>query len=190
MPAYLLQVPPGNGRTFESGRNAAVVFAADATDAIAVAQGLSANDRNESFVGATATAIVADTDLSAWTLRVKVLGASPAIDYEVLGATGNGIDDLGTAMAVALNTDAQIAGAAYVGATQVLTVSDVADALGDLTLLVEFKPPITTHPGAIAIPGLVASQVDGGIAAAALTVTFAADAYVLPAAYALLNDAT
>lgn len=189
MPAYLVQISPSAAPLKEGALNAAV-FAEDAAAARLAASSLFNNDQYTTggadssiapyyaalWAGATVTEIVAG-DLEGAVLRVQVIGADPAIDYSVTGAAAATVDSIGALMVTALNGDAQIANAAY-SAGNLLTVSDVADALGDLTLQVDF-----TLNGA-SLGAMVGAITDGGIAGAALTVQMATDAIALPNAVA------
>lgn len=162
-----------------------IVSATNSADAIAIAKGLFSSDSPAAWADAEVTSL-ADVAANApgmagWRLRVCILGTTPLIDVEVVGTGANDtIDEIAALMVTALNATS-INGASYTG--QVLTVSDIADNLGDKTLLVEWYPPAAVCEEKVAIPGLVVSKVDGGIAGAALTVTFPADTYVVPTFY-------
>jgi hypothetical protein len=189
MPAYIVQIDPTAAPLVEGNLNAAV-FAEDAAAARLAASSLFNNDQNTVggggstvspyytalWAAATVTEIVAG-DLEGAILRVQVIGADPVIDYSVTGAAAATVDDIGALMVTALNGDAQIAGAAY-SAGNLLTVSDIADALGDLTLQVDF-----TLNGE-SLGAFVGAITDGGIAAAVLTVQMAADVIAIPTAVA------
>ena len=186
MPAYLVQIDPTAAPLVEGKLNAAV-FAEDAAAARLVAASEFNNDKNggtgtvspyyeDLWAAATVTEIV-EGDLEGATLRVQVIGADPVIDYTVTGAAAATVDTICALMVTALNGDAQIAGAAY-SAGNLLTVSDIADALGDLTLQVDF-----IHKGA-SLGAMVGAITDGGIAAAVLTVQMATDVIAIPTAVA------
>lgn len=181
MPAYLVQIDPTAAPLVEGSLNAAV-FAEDVASARLAAASLF-HDKGEGTLNpyweklwatATVTEIVAG-DLEGAVLRVRV-NADPPIDYSVVGAAAATIDSICALMVTALNGDAQIAGSAY-SAGNLLTVSDIADALGDLVLTVDF-----TLDGADL--GFVGAIVDQGIAGAVLTVQMATDAIALPNAVA------
>lgn len=184
MPAYLIEAEVGCGKTTLEGNNAAIVFAATSAAAVAIAKSFSAKDVNTIFDGSpTVTEIAAPADLEGWTLTVRIPNATTPVSKTVTGAAAATIDSIATLMVTALNADAQIAGAAYNAGTQVLTVAETTDGLGDKTVLVEFKPPAATYADPQHVAGFIASKVHQGAAGNALSVTFAADSYVLPKAY-------
>lgn len=180
MPAYLVEAPKTDVGTRFGKVNTVVVFAADEDDAKAMAKSQFDGDADASWDGATVTEVVAAADLQGWRLRVAVSGvAAPGVDVTVTGGAAATVDDLGTAMATALNATAAIDNAAYVGATNVLTIAGAADALGDKKVTAELLPPATL-PGAKAIPGGIVSITDEGMSGDALSATLAADAFVIP----------
>lgn len=176
--------PNKGGRSLRNGANAMVVSAADAT---AAKQAARAKFEGEGLVWTdattVATAIAAIADWVGWTVKVAILGgfgASTTDPFEVSAAgdaTNNTMDKIAALLVTALNASASIAGAAYDAATNILTAAAAADALGDQQLQVQFLPPGSAEP----IPALVGAIVDGGVAAAALTVTLPADAAIIPA---------
>lgn len=180
MPAFLVQIPAEFvGRTLVNGADAFVVFAQDDIDAKAVAESRVDGDANAAWQSATVTEIVAGADLENWRFRVAVLDSSPVVDETVVGAAAATIDTLCADMVIALNATSVIAGAAYVAASNTLTVAETTDTLGDKTLLVEMLPP-ASFAGSVAIPGFVGAITDQGAAGAALTVAMAADAHIVP----------
>jgi hypothetical protein len=101
----------------------------------------------------------------------------------------NALSSLAELMVAALIAAGYHAG--FVNSSHVLTVSSIADGIGDHKLLVEVTPPSEETPykassvgvsvqNGVGIPGFVTSQVDGGSAGAALTVTLVADSYAIP----------
>jgi len=169
MPAYLVtlskEIPAKN---LHDGKDAFVVFAANAADAKAIAASYVQGDVNAQLSSlATVTEIAAGADMEGWRLRVFIQDAPTPVDVTVTGAAAETVDDLGDAMVIALNADSQIANAAY--ATPNLTIAGVADALGDKTVTVEMLPPVT-YADPQPIPTFIGTITDGGIAAAALAV--------------------
>lgn len=95
------------------------------------------------------------------------------------GTDTDTIDGVAAKMVVALNAaGVGIANAAYNSSTNVLTVAGVADAIGDHTIQVWWLAPDFVRKQSLRTA--VSTIVDGGIAAAALTVTLGADAEVVP----------
>lgn len=183
MPAYLVRLPDTPARVLFNGANAVAVFAADEATAKTMAKAQFDGDANALWDQAVVTEIAAGADMEGWTFRVTVTSPLGVIvgDVEVVGGAAGTIDTIGTAMAAALNALADIAGASYTGATQILVVASGAggDDLGDHTVTAAFYPPNVSDPKA-SVAGFVVSITDGGAAADALSVTLAADAYVIP----------
>lgn len=181
MPAYLVQIDPSAAPLVEGALNAAV-FAEDAAGARLAASSMFNNEGQgglsqywtDLWAAATVTEIVAG-DLEGSVLRVQVNTTTP-IDYSVTGAAAATVDSVCALMVTALNGDAQIAGAAYDGGN-LLTVSDIADNIGDKTVTCTW-----TLNGADT--NLVGTITHEGIAGAALTVQMATDAIALPNAVA------
>lgn len=183
--AYIVTLPSEGGHTLRHGVDTVVVYAEDANQAKEAAGALFGGD--SAWTGATATAIAAG-DYDGWTLRVRLADPAKAVtasDYYVADvsvegdSTNNTIDELVALAVTALNANDAIAGAAYNLTTQVLTVAETTDGLGDHVLSVEFTHPDFEGP----IPSLVSTIVDEGAAGAAVTVTFSADTVVPPKLY-------
>lgn len=179
MPAYMVVQPSVGGLCLENHANAQIVFAANATQAKEIAA--SRFDGDNPWSGATVTEIVAGTNWSGWTFYIGITkgfgtGSDPN-QVSVVGTdTNETIDKIAALLVTALNALPVIANASYNSTTQVLTVSSIADGIGDAKLIVKITPP----NGKSEIPSLVGTIVDGGIAGAALTVTLPADADVVP----------
>lgn len=90
MPAFIVTLPARSGYTLPEGSNSMVVFAADAANAIDVAQGHYSVPKGADamWADATATQIVAGTALAGYELEVAITDASPLIEVK---AEGNGI---------------------------------------------------------------------------------------------------
>lgn len=250
MPAYLVTAEAKSGQTTVGGANRAVVFAADATDALEIAKTDNLIDPDSLWANASAAEIVAATDFTDYSLVLQILDSTPVVTvtapatgisvltvaingagtgysvndiitlttgtitraatFRVTGETGGLIDTLelvdpgeytvapdttavvttggnadatvdvtsGTnkfeCMAAAavglLNAESIIAGAAIdMGdAPPLLTLSDIADNIGDSQIVVQCQK------GGVAIPSLVGTIVDEGIAGAVLTAKLAA----------------
>lgn len=142
-------------------------------DSAAIAKAMAASrfEGDSDWASATATDLstLAAASLVGFRYEVKV-GADPAApgpDVVVVNhtATAQTVDQVGTALAAALNAHALIAGAAYDTGTNVLTVAAIADALGDRTLSVKVYPPGHAAP----VTAMVSTFVHQGIEAAVLT---------------------
>ena len=177
MPAYLLQLPK-MGMRFD-GVEALVVHAADEADAKAVANSHFGVDNKALWDTATVTAISAAVSTLAGVVYhiqlVDTADQSVAVDVSV------DIDDISTktfdgvaaALVTALNALDGIAGAAYNSTTNVLTIADATDGLGNHQAIV------TATKNGVAIPGYVGAIAHKGAAGAAVTVTLPADNYAI-----------
>jgi hypothetical protein len=184
MPAYSVKFDSSVNVGSRNGVKGALVFAATSADALALLQAEYGDDMDSGWANATVTQIAAGADLAGWSLRVQVLNSTGSVvsaDCTVVGAAAATIDTIAALMVTALNATAPIAGAAYNAGTQVLKVAETTDNLGDHRVVVEFWPPVGTLGQKSNVAGFVASKVDVGLANAALSVTFVADAYTVPA---------
>lgn len=186
----------GGGATLRGG-GVMIVSATDSADALSMAASKYGGDSG-GWATATATlmsdvAVTATGALIGWKFKIVVYTATPK-EFELTGAATSldTLDEIGAALAVIINLDADIAGAAYNSTTQALTVAETTDGLGDMAVTCVVTPPVVTGPGGQAndpqsIAGFVASITDEGASGAALTVTFAADTLIVPAVKYVLN---
>lgn len=176
--AYFVQVDPECGQTLIADADALVVYAESSADALAICKAKFGGSSPAMWAGATATAIAAGADMEGWRLRIAILDASPVIDVTVTGAASDTVDELGDDAVVALNAVAAIAGAAYDSGTNVLTIAETTDGLGDLTVLAELYPPDDGTYGNpdVAIPSFITTVVDGGASGDALSCVLVASA--------------
>lgn len=192
MALYLVTSDVGSaGKTRKQGGNAMLVSAADATDAQAIVNARFTGD--SAWSDATYTAVADVTQATAnglvgWVFTVTIFTTTPKVFTVTGDATTDTIDEVAAALVVLLNADADIAGAAYNSTTQVLTIAETTDGLGDKAVTVTAVPPVATYENAVAIPGMVGTIVDEGASGAALTVTFKADTYVVPRVIAVLKS--
>lgn len=89
MPAFLIELPAHPGHTLKAGANKMTVFAVDAASAIDAAQAEFDGDSNAMWNGATATQLIAGTDLAGYELSIAVLDSSPVIEVAAQGGAGN-----------------------------------------------------------------------------------------------------
>ena len=167
--------------------NRLIVGANNAADAKTFA--VSHFNGDSSWADATATAIATSTlDASAsmlgWVWKISIAGgAAQTVDPIDVTYTGAGTDDLDDVAAelVTLLNATEIDNAAY--AAPNLTLSSIADDIGDAEVVVKVTPPSgNTKTDLNAL--FVASITDGGIAGAALVVALVADTEILPAVLA------
>lgn len=197
MASYLVELAEGQAGTLKA--NKMVVSAASAADAKAFCHSQYGGDGGD-WSNATVTTLAdvasnADDALVGWRFHISVTSPAGALvaDVTFVGdADDDTIDTIGAELATLLNATASIANAAYVTATQVLTIASGAggDDLGDHTVVVEVFPPIINDAGGerenedVAIPGFIASgPVHEQTATDPLSVTFAADTLVRPTLY-------
>ena len=143
-----------------------------------------------SWADAVATTLTASTLDAAssmvgwvWTLTIYD-GAAQTVDPLTVTYTGAGTDDLddvAAALVILLNATADIANAAY--AAPNLTLSSIADGIGDATVKINVTPPSGDTNFDLSTL-LYASITDEGIAAAALVIALVADTEALPAVLA------
>ena len=177
MPTYTVTIP-ATAAPLHGGRRNVVVFAEDAAAARAAAPAAfdTSSDRPpywaSLFAAATVVENVARTDLEGAVMTVTVSAPTP-ISLSYTGIAADTVDEMGAAMVILLNADAQIAGAAY-SAGNLLTVSDIADNIGDATVT------CTMVLDGLELSGFVGAITHEGIAGAALTVQLATDAIALP----------
>jgi hypothetical protein len=168
--AYLVKVPDTGGQTLKNGANALIVYADSATDAKAVAKARFGGDSDALWAAATVTAIAAGADLEGWRLHIVVYDGTDTVDVTVTGAAAATVDTIGALAVTALNATTPIAGAAYNSGTNVLTIAETTDGLGDKAVLAEFLPPANSSwTGSAAIPSFVTTVVDEGASGAALS---------------------
>lgn len=191
MPAYLVTLNRSkSGHTLIMGGDAMVVFAANADAAKQSAAARFDGDGLAWLNDSTVTEVTAATNWVGWAFRVVIHGgfgsegADPASVTVVGDATDDTVDEIGAALAVALNALSGIANAAYNASTNTLTIAGTADALGDQTVSVSVVPP----GGASSIPALVGTITHEGLAADALSVVLPADAAVIPKVSAVLKQ--
>lgn len=177
MPAYLVEAPQ------RLGGRAAVVFAENAAYARSLSSAIYRGGADAMWDEATVTEIAEAADLEGWAMRVSVEGAAAQtqpIDFSVVAAADDVLDDLGGDMATALDDAEDIANAAYDSDTNILTVAGAGDGLGDGKVKVSLTPPGAARGSVGAYIGTIT---DGGDAGDALTVALAADAIALGAIY-------
>lgn len=140
-----------------------------------------------SWANATATALTAstldaDASLLGWTFKIVVTGAAgQTVDPIVASTVGAGTDDLDAVAAdlvTALNAT-EIDNAAY--AAPNLTVSSIADGIGDATVVLEVYPPSGNTTANLAALFTGAGGITHeGIAGAALVIALVADTEATP----------
>jgi hypothetical protein len=110
-----------------------------------------------------------DTEFYEGALFEIVLEGLLSVSYTA--QQGDTIDDIGDALAAALNARQPIQGAVHNSATHVLTIAETTDGLGDKTVGVRVTPAGAKRP-LQAISGPVGTVTDKGLSSAALKVEF------------------
>ena len=178
--AYLVTLAADSGMTLHGGgANQMVVWANDATDAKTIAKAKYGAGDDAAWAAATATELVVGTDLEGWSFRVVVTDPaddSVVADVSVTAAAADQVDDVGADLVVALNATASIAGAAYNVGTNVLTVAETTDALGDHHVAAYAYPPAASYAGSqdVSFAGFFTTITDEGSGSAALALTLVA----------------
>jgi len=191
MAFYLLTNPGAKN----SKAKALVVQAESAADAKTVAS--SYFDGDSGWSGATSVALTGTTldaasCLSGWTFKIIIRGgAAQSVDPIVISHTASGTDDLDAVAAdlvTALNADADIANAAY--SAPDLTISSIADGLGDAAVTFHAYPPASelaatdVDLGALFVGA--GGITDEGIAAAVLEIALVADTESKPKVFGVV----
>lgn len=184
MAKFLVQFPDALNKV--NGVNAMVVEA----DSAAIAKRLCAAQvgSDADWVAATATDLTAAfaADFTGFTYRIRI-GAAPdavgadIVDVSYVGVASDTVDLIGAALVTALNATAQIAGAAYNTSTNVLTIAETTDALGDHSVNVETIP----NGAGGSLSDLFSTVVHQGASGDALKVTLVAPT-AIPAVLAKL----
>lgn len=197
MAAYIVALP-ANGGTRKA--DVMIVSATDTTNAKEIARSHFGGASDDLWASATVTAVAdvlasANDALVGWRFNVLVIGADDSIIADVT-ATGvdasDNIDEIAALLVTALNATT-INNAAYNSTTQVLTIATGSggDDIGDSTVICKALPPITYDGNGterknrdVPITGFFGSPTHEGLDTAALSVTLAADGFVLPTVYA------
>lgn len=193
MALYLLTLPQTTGGlSLINGVDMMIVAAADADGAKLAAAAKYGQD--VPWSQATATALVDTTTVNTTGALVGYrfsIGVSNVGTASVTGVatTLDTLDEIGAALATALNALDGIANASYTAGTQTLVIATGSggDDLGDETVTVTIQAPVTTDQGGQETQGednladaFVATLTHEGEATDALTLVFNADTLVLP----------
>lgn len=172
--AFILTLP-GGAYTLPAGANSMVVWAEDATDAKAIAAARFGGEGNP-WSEATATAVVAPADLTGYRFRVLItdnVTKAVVADVTHTGVASDTVDLVGDALVVLLNATTPIAGAAYSSATNVLTIAETTDGLGDNLVNVYAYGPVATYQDE-SVSAFWSTIVDEGVSGAALSAVLVA----------------
>lgn len=155
--AYLVTLDPAkSGYSLRGGANAVVVFAETTGQATDMAKAALAGAGDDgAWAGATVTAIAAEAELEGWTFTINLtdnLTPFTIITASYVAVNAAVIDDVGTGLAAAL-VAAGIAGAAYNTGTNVLTIVETTDGMGDWSILAYAYPPSNFEDRAVSCAG-------------------------------------
>lgn len=176
MSFYIVQPNPGKGAalpTTQDGAEAYVVNADSETSAKEIVKASGQYPSDAAVDAATVTLLADPADLAGFRLRIHIYNPTTLASVEdvtVTGVTVATIDTIGALAVTALNATDSIAGAAYDPGTNVLTIAETTDALGNMACEVEFLPPSTVNDPTVPIAAAVGTITDEGAAGAALTV--------------------
>lgn len=144
--AYLVTLAAASGQTLKEGKNSVIVYADTAAQAKSLASAAMSNDvPAAAWAAATATELVVNTELEGWTFTINLVDPiTPFTEISVSYTATNGqvVDDVGAALATALNATV-INGATYTAGTNTLLVVAIADGMGDWAIELIAKPPAT-----------------------------------------------
>lgn len=142
--AFLVTLPLLGGMTLKDGCDSVIVWAEDATQAKSMASVAMSNDVPAlAWTAATATALVVNTELEGWTMTINLRDNLTPFTEKIatfVGLNAATIDTIGTGIAAAL-VAAGVAGAAYNTGTNVLTIVETTDAMGDWHISAKITPP-------------------------------------------------
>ncbi len=190
--AFLVSLALKGGMNLYEGCDSVIVWAEDATQAKSLAAAAMPQDvPAAAWTNATATALVVNTELEGWTFTITLddpITPFTALSVSVTATNGQVIDDVGTALATALNATV-INGAAYNTGSNVLTIVETTDGMGDWVINVYAYPPATATgtslaygDNAKAVSGIFGAVTAAGASGIARTSTLVA---ALPALYAV-----
>jgi hypothetical protein len=184
MPAFLLSVPAN--QSYGNRNRDVVVFAEDEANAIEFAKAAYNAGTDAVWDNATATELVDADDFLGWSIRVTISTADDlATDVDVthVGIALDAVDDVGDALVILINANADIGAAAYDGLTNILTCAAIGDNIGEAIVTMTWTPPGVNRQ---AIPSYTGAITDGGVQAAALTIQLNTDAVAIGAIIAEL----
>lgn len=183
MAFYLVTAKSGNDLV--NGVKNVVIEGNSSTEAKHLCDALVGSDGAWSGATVTTLSAGASTDYVGWKYRV-VIGKSAAFPSAIVGANvvdvsytavaSDTTDLIGAALVTALNATAQIAGSAYNTGTNVLTVAETTDDMGDSTVRVEITPKGCLEP--LPAGDLYSALTHQGAHGAALKVTLTAAAVI------------
>jgi hypothetical protein len=191
--AFLVSLPLKCGMTLKGDNDSVIVWAEDAAMAKSLASAAMAGDvPAAAWSDATATALVTGTELEGWVFTINLTDnndPTSVISVSYTGANSSTVDTAGAALVTALNATA-INGAAYNSTSNVLTIVETTDGMGDWLIECIAKPPGSAYSTSLlgfgetdrGVSGIFTSLDAVGASGAARTVTLVA---ALPALYAL-----
>jgi len=135
-----------SGMTLSGENDSVIVYADTVAQAKSAASVAMAGDvPAAAWANATVTELVVNTELEGWTFTINLVDPiTPFTEISVSYTATNGqvVDDVGAALATALNATV-INGATYTAGTNTLLVVAIADGMGDWAIELIAKPPAT-----------------------------------------------
>lgn len=168
---FKVTVPEDARLHLVEGKDTLIVSAESSAEAILAAKAYLHLPSDAAWVASTPVLLAHDVDLEGWRLKVVVTdtdGTTITATAEVTAGSGADFDAIGDLMVIALNADDDIAGAAY--STPNLKVAETTDGLGDQTVTVFFRPPITWDDPTISFPLAIGTITHEGGSGSALNV--------------------
>lgn len=199
MSIYTVSSTQGAATPRFNGVNAYLVQANSTAEAKQLAKVAVDGDSDALWAAATvADAAAAVTLMTGWTVRIQVNTSTP-VDVSVVGGGADDLDAIMAKVVTALLTGTGSVGtaisgtahSAYNSSTNVLTVSSIADGIGNKTLTVTVTPPTGLFQTDYTWDqtNVYLSKVDGGISGAVLTATFSTT-WVVPGKILAYKQAT
>lgn len=175
---YIVSLPDSASFLTRGGVNACVVWADSAADAEVLAAIYNPGTPAVAWAAGTPTAVTAPADLENYRFRIEVVNPTTGavvVDVTVTGAAAATIDDIGDLLVIALNATAPIANSSYDSGSNVLTVSSIADGIGNMRLLAyAYGPASEVGDTGVSHTEFFSTVVDEGIAGAVLTIVLVA----------------
>jgi len=170
---YYVKVADDDQKTMIEGKDGFVVNAENATEAKKVIKASRLFPSDAAVEAASATLLADPADLADWRAKISIYkpDASLLEQVTVTGVSTATADSFGALLVTALNATSSIAGAAYNDSTNVLTIAETTDGIGDHTVVVEFLPPATWSDPSISFDEFYSTLVHEGNSGEALSVT-------------------
>lgn len=170
---YYVPLPETAKTILVEGKDTLIIGAESSAEAILTAKAYLHLPSDAAWVASTPVLLADPADLVGWRCKISIYDTAAALveSVTVTAVTTGTADSLGALLVTALNLTTSIAGAAYNSSTNVLTIAETTDGLGDHTVVAEFLPPTTWDDPTISLPAFYTSLTHEGSSGDALAVT-------------------